>query len=106
MSKVQQASGTIPDFRSYQEEAEFWDTYSTEEFADEWEPVDLDLSEVRNRFIVEIDFEQATWQQLRDLARRRGVPLRDLARGWVLDGLASATTEADEVATGRAHPTE
>ncbi|RJS82250.1 hypothetical protein CW713_05345 [Methanophagales archaeon] len=31
----------IPIFKSVEEEAEFWDTHDTEEFADEFEPVEV-----------------------------------------------------------------
>jgi len=33
----------IPEFKNIQEEAEFWDTHSTTEFEDEWEPMDEDI---------------------------------------------------------------
>jgi hypothetical protein len=39
----------IPSFKTIEEEAEFWDTHSTEEFEDEWEPMDEDIEFVMVR---------------------------------------------------------
>lgn len=39
----------IPDFKTIQEEAEFWDTHSTTEFEDEWEPIEEDIEFVMVR---------------------------------------------------------
>ena len=99
MGEPRQVASRIPVFNSIEEEAEFWDTHDSTEFEDEVEPVEVEISpEVRSRFIVTIELERATWDELRALARRRGVRLADLAREWVLDGYARATAEADIVA--------
>jgi len=49
----------IPILKSIEEEAEFWDTHDTEEFADEFEPVEVKFAR----------------------------PLKLLIRSWVLEHL-------------------
>lgn len=51
--------GKEPIFKSIEEEAEFWDTHDTEEFADEFEPVEVKFAR----------------------------PLKLLIRSWVLEHL-------------------
>lgn len=36
--------GELPRFKSIEEEAEFWDTHDTEEFAEEFEAVEVTFS--------------------------------------------------------------
>ncbi|GEM_PF-4844755 len=51
MNNIRRATeSAIPEFKSIQEEAVFWDTHDTSEFEDEFEPVDLQVSpELRSR---------------------------------------------------------
>jgi CopG antitoxin of type II toxin-antitoxin system len=107
MSQLQRAPSKIPEFDSLEEEAEFWDTHSTTEFEDEWEPVEVAIApEVRSHFIVEIEFDRPTWYRLRDHARARGLRLSELAREWVLEGFARAGGELDGAAPPAVPPTE
>jgi hypothetical protein len=100
MAKPEQATSRIPVFNSYQEAAEFWDTHSTTEFEDEWEPVEVAFPlEVSSEFFVEITFDKATWRRLRDFARQRGVRVSALAKEWVLEGFERALAEADAATT-------
>jgi hypothetical protein len=100
MSQVRQATSRIPQFESVQEEAEFWDTHSTTEFEDEWEPVEVAVPlEVSSEYFVEITFDKVTWRRLRDFARQRGVRVSDLAKEWVMDGFERAVAEAGTAAT-------
>ena len=107
MSNVAHAHSRIPEFASIEEEAEFWDTHSTTEFEDEWEPVEVELPlEVTSEFFLEIEFDQATWDRLRDFARERGVASADLARQWVMEGFARALAEADAAVPAQATGTD
>lgn len=40
-AEKQKPPNRIPDFNSYEEEAEFWDTHSPEDFPDEFEEVEM-----------------------------------------------------------------
>lgn len=93
MAQVKRPPSKIPVFDSIEEEAEFWDTHDSAEFEDEFEPVDWTIGEVRSIFFSRVEFDRPTWERLRALARRRGVGVDDLTRGWVMEGLASADGE-------------
>jgi len=44
----------IPDFESYEEEADFWDTHDSTEF--EWEPVEVKVSRpLKVTFAIRLD---------------------------------------------------
>lgn len=62
----------IPDFRSLEEEAEFWDTHDLTEFEDELEPVEFEI------------------------AKPKGLGASTLARMWILEELARARKNAGE----------
>ncbi|MGH2561555.1 MAG: hypothetical protein ACRDJH_21015 [Thermomicrobiales bacterium] len=44
MNRIPERGARIPEFASLKEEAEFWDTPSTTEFEDEWEPVEVEVA--------------------------------------------------------------
>ena len=99
MSELRQAARSVPVFTSIEEEAEFWDTHDSTEFEDYWEPVEVELPlEVTSKFFLEVEFDRATWDRLRDFARERGVDRADLARQWVMEGFARAVAEAEAAA--------
>ncbi len=97
MTERTRTDSRIPTFGSIEEEAEFWDTHDSGEFEDEFEPVEFDVSEVRSHYLIEIEFDRATWDRLRAFARSRDLRLADLARTWVLDGYARAV-DAEQAA--------
>ena len=103
MTKVPKSPSRIPVFTSIEEEAEFWDTHDSTEFEDEWEPVEVELPlEVTSTFFLEVEFDRATWDRLRDFARERRVDRSDLARQWVMEGFARAQAEAEAAAQAQA----
>ena len=90
--KVPKSAGrAIPAFRSVEEAAEFWDTHSTTEFEEEWQPVDVEVAKPLGRtWFVTIELDETTFEQLRAAARRQGLRADDLARAWLLERLARA----------------
>ncbi len=90
MSTIHRPSNALPDFSSYEEEAAFWDTHSTEDFPDEWEPVAWEIDEVRSRFILRAEVGASSFQQVRRLASAQGISTDELTHRWVLEGLARA----------------
>lgn len=88
------AKSRIPDFKTIQEEAEFWDTHSTTEFEDEWEPMEGPLEVLMYRAApkkaLTVRLEPDLIAMLGDLARTKGVGSSTLARMWIMDQLRSA----------------
>jgi len=77
MSTKQRAPIKVPEFKTVQEAAEFWDTHSTEDFPDFWEPTDLEFApDWKSVFEFRVQIEYSLYTQLR--ARRRS---RHVGRG-------------------------
>src|SRR6266511_6187450 len=83
----------IPDFKTIEEAAEFWDTHDSTEFEDEWEPVEGEL-----RFIVvkpgpkkslTLHLPEETLAALKKRAGELGVRPSALARLWIYERLRS-----------------
>ncbi len=79
----------VPDFKTDQEAAEFWDTHSLEDF---------DLEEVHDiyfkrprRQVVALRLDPPTLRSVKAIALRKGVPYSSLIRMWVVE---SARREA------------
>lgn len=87
----------MPAFVSIEEEAAFWDTHSTTEFEDEWEPVDVEFApDLKHRRVVEITLDDETADALFALARRRGVRSAELVLPWLREGLARELSEGPQ----------
>jgi hypothetical protein len=67
----------IPEFKSYEEMGEFWDTYSLADYWDQTEPAEFEISEqTRRRYMVRIDRD--VLNRVQRLARVRGVSTESL----------------------------
>lgn len=70
-------SRRIPEFKSYEEMGEFWDTHSLADYWDQTEPAEFEISEqARRRYMVRIDRE--VLNRVQRLARIRGVSTESL----------------------------
>ena len=78
--------GKIPIFKSIEEEAEFWDTHDTEEFADEFEPVEVKFARpLKHKWMLTIELDEETFNQMKKLAEGAGKEPSVLIRSWVLE---------------------
>lgn len=76
----------IPAFKSYEEEATFWDTHDTTDFEDEFIPTEVRVSRrLSEGLTVRLDPE--TLRVLRARAREKGLGPTTLIRMWVLERL-------------------
>jgi len=67
----------IPEFKSYEEMGEFWDTHSLADYWDQTEPAEFEISEqVRRRYVVRIDRDLLN--RVQRMARVRGVSTESL----------------------------
>lgn len=81
----------IPDFESYEEEADFWDTHDSTEF--EWEPVEVKVSRpLKVTFAIRLDPQ--TVEKLREVAAGMGTGPTTLARMWILEKLREHAASA------------
>jgi predicted DNA binding CopG/RHH family protein len=84
--KKHQTESRIPEFTSYQEEAEFWDTHDTADFEDEFKPVRVRIAKNLSEGIT-IRLDPETLQKVRILAKEKGVGPTVLIRMWVMEHL-------------------
>ncbi|OGG26013.1 hypothetical protein A2960_05665 [Candidatus Gottesmanbacteria bacterium RIFCSPLOWO2_01_FULL_39_12b] len=80
----------IPDFKTYEEEANFWDTHEFTEFEDELEDVEIvfDLEKPKEETLI-VRLQKNLKEKLEKLAKRRGVSLSTLARILLTERLQS-----------------
>ncbi len=86
--KASRRERRIPQFKSREEEAKFWDTHSLADYWDEFSPTRVrfarNLSEV-----LPVRFDVETLNKLRAEAQKKGVGPTTLVRMWVLERLES-----------------
>jgi hypothetical protein len=88
MTRSQPTERAVPTFRSIQEAADFWDTHSTTEFEDHWQPIDTDVARPLQRaWLVTVELDEATFVQLRAAAERLGIGTDELALKWLRERL-------------------
>lgn len=86
-------SKRIPEFRSYEEMGEFWDTHSLADYWDQTEPAEFEISEqVRRRYVVCIDRD--VLNRVQRLARIRGVSTESLVNLLLEQRLGELDTRA------------
>src|SRR5712691_12348517 len=80
--------GRIPTFKTIEEEAAFWDTHSSEEFADELTPVEnVKFVKDRSKKALTVRFDEDTFEELTQEAREKGIGHSTLARMVILEHL-------------------
>ena len=78
----------IPTFKSIEEEAAFWDTHSSEEFADELTPVEnVKFVKAGSKKALTVRFDEETFEELSREAREKGIGPSTLARMLILEHL-------------------
>jgi hypothetical protein len=78
----------IPVFNSVEEEAEFWDTHDSTEFADEFEDVDdIEFVGVISRGYISMRMDDHTLDELQKCAEAKDVALADLLYTWIEERL-------------------
>lgn len=78
----------IPTFKTIEEEAAFWDTHSSEEFADELAPVeDVQFVKAHQKKTLTVRFDEDTFEELSREARERGIGPSTFARMVILEYL-------------------
>jgi hypothetical protein len=76
----------IPEFTSYEEEAEWWDTHDITDYLGEFKPVKVRVA--KNLIhAVQIPFDSKEMKELSARAQKKGTDIISLARQWVLEHL-------------------
>ena len=59
----------IPDFKSLEEAADYWDTHSFADHIEETEPIEIEVCLAKRRILLEIDQELS--EKIRKIARKK-----------------------------------
>lgn len=79
----------IPEFASYAEEAEFWDSHDTTDFEEEFKPVKVRFAgNLSDNLNVRLDAQEL--ERLKQYARAKGVAPATLVRAWIREHLPAA----------------
>ncbi len=76
----------IPEFKTYEEEAAFWDTHSFADYWDEMKPVNIRFVRPKSQGIT-VRFDEKTLSDLRHIADKKGIGPTSLIRMWVREHL-------------------
>ena len=86
-AKTQQKhKSKIPDFKSRQEMAEFWDTHDFTDYWDEFKPVKIRFAKNLSAGL-HIRLDPTTLTKLREKAQEKGIGPTTLARMWIKEHL-------------------
>lgn len=86
MNIIKRKKSRIPKFKSYEEEANWWDTHDTTEFEDEFKPVKLEFVKPLEH-ILGVRMDSKTLTQLTELGSEIGIGPSTLVRMWVMEKL-------------------
>jgi len=75
----------IPQFKSDEECAQFWETHSIVDYMDEFEEADDIIFEKPQKQVVTLRLERAFIQKLKAMARHKGLPYSSLIRMWLVE---------------------
>lgn len=87
--KAEGQQDRVPTFANEQEAAAFWDTHSPLDYPEDFEEVEIHADRpVRERGL-SVKLDQATLDELADIARAQGIGPSTLARMWIIEHLRS-----------------
>lgn len=82
----------IPEFKSYEEEAKFWDTHSPLDYGT-WKEVKLEFTKPLGH-ILGVRFDAKTIDELAKLGSEMGVGPSTLVRIWIMEKLKSLSKKS------------
>jgi hypothetical protein len=82
----------IPEFKSREEEARFWDTHSIADYRDELKRVRVRVAKNLSEGLT-VQFDPETLTQIRNRAQKKGMGPTQLVRMWVMERLEEASQQ-------------
>lgn len=71
----------IPDFKSLDEAADYWDTHSFADYFEDTEPIEIEVRLARRKILLEIDRDLS--EKLKKIARKKKQSYDKLINSWV-----------------------
>lgn len=95
------ADGKIPAFKTYEEEANFWDTHSITDFESQTEDVEIifELDKPREESLV-LRVQKGIKKTLNKMARTKGLNVSTLVRMWIMEKMQEDMAGKKKLALG------
>jgi predicted DNA binding CopG/RHH family protein len=77
----------MPKFHSEQEESDFWDTHDSTDYLDNLPEIDARFVDVRPKTMVSLRLQPELIEQLKVLAKQKGIGYQTLIRMWLMERL-------------------
>ncbi len=90
-----QSKKKLPDFKTTEQEIEFWETHDLTDYLDELTPVKIEVSPNLTS-VLTIRIEGEDFEQLAQRARELGIGASTLARMWIRQRLRQEARHAAE----------
>ena len=90
--KERSSKERIPEFKSIEEEAAFWDSHDTADFEDEFKPVKVRFAKNLSHGLT-IRLDPDTLEKLREEASAKGIGPTTLVRMWVMEHLRGSRSQ-------------
>jgi len=88
----------IPEFGSIQEEADFWDTHSINDYLPELKETTVEYNpRIKKESNVVLRMEPELKKRLSALSRKKGISLSTLVRLWLIEKLGDETAKQKTV---------
>jgi predicted DNA binding CopG/RHH family protein len=86
----------LPQFKTLEEEWEYWESKSSEELLAESEEVEFEIDAVDTspKTLISLRLHSKTIEQLKALAGRRGIGYQTMIRMWVMERLEEEARRA------------
>ncbi len=81
------AKKKIPTFKTWEEEAEFWDSHDTTDYFDDEDETDVLILGGPKSEVLNLRIEPQVKAQLERYARLDGVEMSDMLRDWIYRGI-------------------
>jgi hypothetical protein len=86
MTQTKKQKSRIPEFKSYEEEAQWWETHNLADYQDEFETVNARFSKNLSKGLT-VRLDPETLEKLRTQAHEKGIGATTLIRMWIFERL-------------------
>ena len=103
--KYLKSTDEIPEFKSEEEEAEFWDTHSAAKIVDQLEEVDLEIAEPlkkkieeqRRKELISLRLYPEQIEKTKEIAIQKGIGYLTLMRNWIQEGIERELSKKEDI---------
>ncbi|MDO8669843.1 MAG: CopG family antitoxin, partial [Dehalococcoidia bacterium] len=97
MTTPREAHKQIPEFRSVEEEADFWESHSPLDYPDEWTEAKQTRVQRPLGHVLGVRLDAKTLDKLAGIGRNKGIGPSTLARIWIMERLMEEPEAGQEL---------